>query len=99
MIARRKKGENMLRQFRFGLAAALATIGIAIVIGCTRQDTPAGDAQPPIVSVNASAKAADQDDHAHKAGAHSGIIVAIGRDNYHAEAVFERGGRLRLYTL
>ncbi|MBI3411117.1 MAG: hypothetical protein HY040_22510 [Planctomycetes bacterium] len=38
-------------------------------------------------------------DHAHKPGAHGGIIVEIGRDNYHAEAVFENGGLLKLYTL
>jgi len=38
-------------------------------------------------------------EHAHKPGGHGGIIVEIGRDNYHAEAVFEKGGVLRLYTL
>src|SRR5437899_2183476 len=39
------------------------------------------------------------DDHAHKPGAHGGNVVAIGRDRYHAEAVFEKGGRVRLYLL
>ena len=39
------------------------------------------------------------DEHAHKPGAHGGIIVPVGRDSYHAEAVFEKGGVLRLFTL
>ncbi len=30
---------------------------------------------------------------------HGGIIVPIGRDSYHAEAVFEQGGTLRLFML
>jgi hypothetical protein len=38
-------------------------------------------------------------EHGHKPGAHGGIIVPIGRDNFHAEAVFEKGGLLRLFTL
>ena len=42
---------------------------------------------------------ADSEEHGHKAGAHGGIMVSLGRDSYHAEAVFEKGGVLRLYTL
>jgi hypothetical protein len=38
-------------------------------------------------------------DHAHKPGTHGGLIVEIGRDNYHAEGVFEKGGKVRLYLL
>jgi hypothetical protein len=37
-------------------------------------------------------------DHEHKPGAHGGTIVSIG-DSYHAEAVFEKGGSLRIHTL
>src|SRR5262249_11853302 len=32
-------------------------------------------------------------------GTHGGNIVEIGRDNYHAEVVFEKGGPVRLYLL
>lgn len=39
------------------------------------------------------------DEHGHKAGEHGGLIVQIGRDNYHAEAVFEKGGTLRIHIL
>jgi YHS domain-containing protein len=38
-------------------------------------------------------------EHGHKASQHGGIIVPIGGDSYHAEAVFEKGGKLRLYML
>lgn len=46
-----------------------------------------------------SAATANTEQHEHKPGAHGGIIVPIGRDSYHAEAVFEQNGTLRLYTL
>lgn len=39
------------------------------------------------------------DEHAHKPGSHGGIIVPIGTDSYHAEAVIEKGGIFRLLTL
>jgi hypothetical protein len=51
--------------------------------------------QPP--DKNAPGKA--EEHHGHKTSAHGGILVSIGRDNYHAEAVFEKGGFLRLYIL
>lgn len=38
-------------------------------------------------------------EHPHKPGAHGGIIVPIGADSYHAEAVIEKGGEFRLLTL
>lgn len=38
-------------------------------------------------------------DHGHKPGSHGGLLVSLGRDSYHLEAVVEQGGTLRLYTL
>ncbi len=38
-------------------------------------------------------------EHGHKAGAHGGIMVSLGRDSYHVEAVVETDGTIRLYTL
>ena len=38
-------------------------------------------------------------EHGHKASQHGGTVVPVGSDNYHAEAVFEKGGTLRLFTL
>lgn len=43
--------------------------------------------------------AVDATEHGHKPGAHGGIMVSLGRDSYHMEAVFEKGGVLRLYAL
>ena len=37
-------------------------------------------------------------DHTHEPGAHGGFIVSVGRDHYHAEALFA-DGQLRLYLL
>jgi hypothetical protein len=38
-------------------------------------------------------------DHGHKPGAHGGIMVSLGRDSYHVEAVIDSSGSIRLYTL
>ncbi len=37
--------------------------------------------------------------HGHKPGQHGGIMVSLGRDSYHVEAVIEDDGTVRLYTL
>lgn len=38
-------------------------------------------------------------EHPHRPGSHGGIIIPIGSDSYHAEAVIEKGGDFRLLTL
>jgi hypothetical protein len=43
--------------------------------------------------------AAKSEGHEHQRGAHDGLIVEIGRDNYHAEVVFDKNGVIRLFTL
>jgi hypothetical protein len=93
-----------------GMAAAGAAL--ALVAGCgqifpgsssshsqptetatteTLRSTAGGHAESP-------AKLAEGE-HAHQAGAHGGTIVSIGLDSYHAEAIVEKGGRLRLLML
>jgi hypothetical protein len=47
---------------------------------------------------NVAPSATSEDEHGHKPGAHGGIIVSLGRDSYHVEAIVE-GGKLLLYTL
>lgn len=94
----------MLREFSLiagGLVFALATV--FIISGCSNSanDVSNGEAR------NGSPKNQDgsqkdkqkKEEHGHKAGAHGGIIVSLGADNYHAEAVFEKGGLLKLFTL
>ncbi|HEY7326310.1 MAG TPA: hypothetical protein VH592_01625 [Gemmataceae bacterium] len=83
---------------------ALGVISATILVGCSESNK---DASAPVNSdttrstQNAAKKASaeTEGEHAHKPGGHGGIIVEIGRDNYHAEAVFDKGGVLRLYTL
>lgn len=86
----------------FSTAVFLAVSAI-VVTGCS--DRPAAPAQssnsekqPPIVTAAPVAVTTDEE-HAHKPGEHGGIIVTIGRDSYHAEAIFEKGGTLRLLML
>ncbi len=79
--------------FRGYLRLLSNTASLLAVVGCSR---PSSEAPPPATPAVAATKPAE---HGHRPGAHGGIIVEIGRDNYHAEAVFEKGGLLRLYTL
>jgi hypothetical protein len=69
--------------------SVLAAGVLAALAGCS------GPPAPPPAGVAATADG----DHGHQPSAHGGIIVPVGRDSYHAEAVFEKGGVLRLYTL
>ena len=96
----------MTRTFRLWLGVALTGAAVAIFGGCSNSSTPSqqaptepADSHPHPHVKSAKKPGADGDDHAHKPGAHNGTIIEIGRDNYHAEAVFEKGGKLRLYTL
>lgn len=77
-----------------GLASALS-------IGCGTQTAPQPVARKETaVETKAAPAAATKDElHGHKPGAHGGIIVSIGAESYHAEAVFEKGGNIRLYML
>lgn len=92
----------MFRATRIVSAGALLTGGLLVAAGgCGRgPDGPAAAAQAvPAAPQPVPAAIADEEHHAHKPGAYGGNIVSIGSDNYHAEAVFERGGVLRLYML
>ena len=86
----------------------LALVPLLVLSGCFQNgDKSSGDGKNPPAeqrsNPDASKKGGDAKkndaEHGHKAGDHGGIIVEIGRDNYHAEAVFEKGGLLKLFTL
>jgi hypothetical protein len=49
--------------------------------------------------VRPSHETMSEEEHAHEAGAHGGVLVSLGRDSYHVEAIVTDGGELRLYTL
>lgn len=67
---------------------SLAILFMALV-GCSNSPTP-----PPAVPTPGTG----HDDHA-KASAHGGVMVEIGEEVAHAEAVFEADGTVRLYLL
>lgn len=84
--------------------ACIAIAATFIIAGCGPSSTKSVTSTGSSSTVNASPvpmpqPTATADEHAHKPGANGGIIVPIGRDSYHAEAVFEKQGALRLYML
>jgi YHS domain-containing protein len=78
----------------WGLACGVAVGGLA---GCGSSAPPTGT-KSEIRTPNGSVEKKD-DAHEHKPGTHGGILVSLGLDSYHAEAVFEKGGTVRLYLL
>lgn len=83
----------------FAMGAPLA--GLAIV-GCSSSSAPPSISKPAATSVASNpekpTKAAEEV-HGHIAGTHGGSIISLGRDSYHIEAIVEKGGGVRLYTL
>jgi YHS domain-containing protein len=70
-------------------------VAVALVVaGCSR-----GPNAPPLPAEVKALETPPAAEHAHEPGRHGGTIVEIGRDNYHAEAVFEKGGTVRLHLL
>ena len=100
----------MIRYFRRALyvGAALSALSL-LIVGCSNSTAPINSApatkdsgefkQSDGGSGSKPTGGTDGGDHGHKASAHGGILVPIGSDSYHAEAVFEKGGILRLFTL
>ena len=97
----------MSRSFLLGFGGfALACIVSLGIAGCSRSNAPAQAAQSTLPAESATAKgqsavevAAASEEHAHKPGAHGGVLVSLGRDSYHVEAIVTDAGELRLYTL
>ncbi|MEO8268348.1 MAG: hypothetical protein ABI557_01435 [Aureliella sp.] len=105
----------MSRSLRFfAVAGSTLAVATVVLVGCSQPSaTPPGDASStsatatsagstPVSSssVNAaSPAAANAEEHAHIPGSHGGIIIPIGSDSYHAEAVIEKDGTFRLLML
>lgn len=80
-----------------GLGVAVAA---AILVGCNYSQPPSENATAPQGGGDPKpGPGKPEEEHGHKPGAHGGILVSLGRDSYHAEAVFARNGVIRLYTL
>ncbi len=85
----------MLR--RLILVTGVGAAGV-LVPGCGSSTPPAAQTAPTPPTGKTPGGAGDEA-HGHKPGAHGGTLVSLGRDSYHAEAVFEKGGTVRLYML
>lgn len=82
------------------LLVALSFAAFASIVGCKKQtaELPVDSAtslNEPIHSTHEFA----EEQHEHITGAHGGTIIALGRDSYHVEPVFESDGRITLYML
>ncbi|MEX2286228.1 MAG: hypothetical protein WD648_04005 [Planctomycetaceae bacterium] len=96
----------MTRKLEFALLAFAASLPMGFG-GCSQSEAQPRQASQPKPSASdtgvsiaseTGTTSSDQE-HGHKPGEHGGIIVSLGRDSYHVEAVFEKGNTLRLYTL
>ncbi len=102
-----------MKPFHTGLLAATFLFGpiLILIAGCEKESQSgaspgASSDAASSVPVGASAQPAPvqpvqplDDQHAHKPGMHGGIIIPIGSDSYHAEAVIEKTGDFRLLML
>ena len=91
------------------VASSLFAVGTLVVVGCTQPTATPPTASNPDPSVATAATTntpaltssapTQGDEHPHIPGAHGGIIIPIGSDSYHAEAVIEKDGVFRLLML
>jgi hypothetical protein len=89
----------MSRKFGLTIGSVMLTSALLYGSGCNRNPEPSQAASLGGGEEATNVSLTSDEEHAHEPGAHGGIIVPLGRDNYHVEAVFEKGGLLRLYTL
>ena len=94
------------RSVQFAVVLLGIASAIVFVSGCGQStSTPqaAANAAPatatPVVATNWNSTNEKESQHPHFAGSHGGIIIPIGSDSYHAEAVIEKNGLFRLLTL
>jgi len=91
----------------FVVAAPLIALAVISFVGCNQPvatKTPAASPEVKAATVamtkpTAEAAAVGEQEHPHVPGAHGGIIIPIGSDSYHAEAVIEKDGTFRLLML
>lgn len=64
-----------------------------------QNDSGSAQAESNVTETRTSTDPNSDEEHDHIPGAHGGFIVSIGRDSYHAEAIFEKDGAISLYML
>ena len=78
----------------------VSLVGVAcLAVGCSNSTPPVSPESTKGSPYTTPAPSKGEGEHGHKSSQHGGIVVPIGSDSYHAEAVFEKGGVLRLFTL
>jgi YHS domain-containing protein len=89
----------MSRQITLSFVGLSLVLGLLIVAGCGRTSDPTPPASPDVAVDSPQSVPADDGEHQHKPGAHGGTLISIGLDSYHAEAVFDSAGELKLFML
>jgi YHS domain-containing protein len=77
---------------------------LGLLAGCAQpSNSPTPEKQVPAKTASAGgspvSEEPESEKHEHAPGAHGGIIVSLGRDSYHVEAIVTAEGELRLYML
>jgi len=91
----------------FVVAAPVIALAVISLLGCNQPvatQTPAASPELKAATVamtkpTTEAAAVGEQEHPHIPGANGGIIIPIGSDSYHAEAVIEKDGTFRLLML
>ncbi|MDX1929053.1 MAG: hypothetical protein SFV81_21175 [Pirellulaceae bacterium] len=95
----------MLQTLRMvAIISTFSALGTVVLVGCSQPASTAKTPEDLKVGGTAKASATEQDKptddvHPHVPGAHGGIVIPIGSDSYHAEAVVEKVGEFRLLML
>ena len=100
LLAMIQFGEFSMHRFNQTGMGLICLLGL--LSGCGQPANPPVPAkQEPAKTANAPATKMEEkgEDHEHKPGAHGGIIVSLGRDSYHVEAIVTAEGELRLHML
>ena len=98
-----------MRRTLFATTGGILAVAVALLMiaGCNKKtaespvsSTTVSNGAPELEAGSVSrATEVEDEEHAHKEGAHGGTIVSLGRDSYHVEAIVTDTGELRLYTL
>ena len=97
----------------FSASVLSTSVFMMLLAGCSSESQPTRVAPAPVATtsvdspavptLNSNAETGEkkvtEEEHAHKPGSHGGIIIPIGSDSYHAEAVIETTGDFRLLML
>jgi len=91
-------------QSLFAVTLSVFAVTGLVLVGCNQSPTTAKLPANPKVDGNSKTSKTVRNtpaevEHPHIAGAHGGIVIPIGSDSYHAEAVIEKDGQFRLLML